>query len=164
MSTENNPSSLQRLVRLIYCTTLLFLGVASICHSLVIWRWQNRIVTLEKEVSLLRSQQSIRQSGSLYPRSEGAQLISSNLLGRLRVNQRDGKARDAGVPADASDLTKIAAPHPSFSAVALVGLDVSESPYSLNQPNCPVFQIPPRPMPRRESDKMELRNSEQGMR
>jgi hypothetical protein len=83
VNPEQKPSSPERLVRLIYCTTLLLLGVASISHSIVIWRWQNRIVTLETEVSLLRSQLSTRQSGSLYPRSEGAQLISSNLLGHL---------------------------------------------------------------------------------
>src|SRR5437879_1904737 len=95
-----NPVGSSALVRLIYCTTLLLLGIASISHSIVIRLWQKKVVILETEVSLLRSQLSIRQPGLLYPRSEGDQSISSNLLGHLRVNQSVGKLPDAGVLRD----------------------------------------------------------------
>src|SRR5882762_1538965 len=113
-----SPGSLQRMVRLIYCTTLLFLCIASICHSIVIFRLQNRARTQGQVISRLTQQLSRLQSESRPKSDEASQPHASNQPVPKQRNTRDCVAHDDDALLDVTDLTRRATPCPSSFAVA----------------------------------------------
>jgi len=130
--TEQNPSSLKRLVR----PMLILISAACIGNSVAVISCIVRVMDHGKAIRLLQSQQSRQQQQPLPQQSVSTYPLGEADPGAYSAYPTRSESRDDGAHLGASGLVKIATPCPSSLAAALAfRADALVSPYRFNLPN-----------------------------